>query len=112
MSAKSWKAVERKHSEMLHCYGRTGPTGLDLPDSFSDVLAVESKSRKEIPGWIVDHINQSTENAARLESKLGLQAGALLPVVVLHPDGNSYESDVVMLRLDYFIERLLPWLED
>lgn len=114
MSLKSWKHVERKHSQLLRCSGRTGPTGRDLPDSYSNHLAVESKCTARPPRLVQEALDQAIENTARLaemEAAKGLTPPQRLPVVVIHEDRTAHDYDLVVLRLDDFLQRVLPALE-
>lgn len=112
MTSKSWKKVEGAHSKLLGCNGRVGPTGLDLPDSFSHCLAVESKSKGTVPDWLLEAMQQSEDNAERLALKQGEGLPhQRLPIVVVHQDGDTYLHDLVIVRMDEFLTRLLPILQ-
>lgn len=108
----SWKNTERKHSQMLGCSGRTGPTGLDLPDSVSDCLAVESKHKEDLPIWLKEAVEQADTNCRRYEIKSGFDDfHHLIPVAVLHESGTPFETDVVVMSMATFRGMVLPALE-
>lgn len=111
----TWKAVEREHAARLHSEaGRTGPTGLDLPDSISvrAGLAVESKCRKEIPDWLHEAMQQAVDNLIRYNGRQTDPAQRVhLPVVVLHQVGEPFYLDLVVMNLGDFQDAILPLLE-
>lgn len=110
----AWKEVEREHARRLHSEaGRTGPTGLDLPDSVSlrARLAVESKCRKDVPGWLQEAMQQSEDNMQRWNSRETYARRLILPVVVLHQLGYLFDTDLVVLRLADFEAQILELLE-
>ena len=91
---KDWKACERRIAELLG--GKrvpvSGRTRGDCPDVEHDALSIEVKSRKSLPAWLLDALNQ-----AQAASKNGK-----IPVVVLHQDRAPYAESLVVLRLDDF----------
>ena len=60
--AKSWKQVERAIAARLNGE-RVGNTGQATPDVLSDWLAIEVKSRKTLPAWLWNTVNQAVRNA-------------------------------------------------
>jgi hypothetical protein len=114
MSRTNWKRVERTHSTLLKCQGRTGPTGRDLPDSYSDLLTVESKCTITPPRFVQEALTQARENTGRLgqdERARDLASPDRLPVVVIHEDHKRFEDDLVVMGLAEFRQRVLPALE-
>jgi hypothetical protein len=114
VSKKNWKNVELFHSKLLRCSGRTGPTGRDLPDSYSDLLTVESKCSNRPPRLLGPALVQAEENTARLladDLKQGLPERNRLPVVVFHEDGAPFRDDWVVMRMRDFVAQVLPALE-
>lgn len=111
MAYKNWKAVEREHNRLFKCSGRVGPTGKDLPDSFSAVITVESKSMSVVPAWLAAALQQSSENAVVLAARNSEPNDQRLPIVAIHQTGDLYENDLVAMRLGDFVRRVLPALE-
>jgi hypothetical protein len=91
MADKNWKAAERAIAQALGGR-RVGCTGRDTSDVESDALAVEVKTRKRLPTWLFDAMQQARDNAR----------GERLPVVVLHQVGGRHDDDLVLLRLADF----------
>ena len=61
-SRERWKRQERMVASILN--GTRLPCiGTGAPDVVSDLLAVEVKTRKSIPKWLSDAIEQSIRNA-------------------------------------------------
>ncbi len=95
---KDWKACERKVAALLG--GRRIPVSGrgrgDNPDIHHELLSIEVKSRKTIPGWLEDAMRQA---------EVSVKDGRL-PVVVLHQDHVPYAESLVILRLDDFADYL------
>ena len=95
---KDWKACERRIAELLG--GRripiTGRQRGETPDIEHEALSIEVKSRKSLPAWLLDALNQ-----AQAASKAGK-----VPVVVLHQDRAAYTESLVVLRLKDYAEHL------
>jgi hypothetical protein len=95
---KDWKACERRIAELLG--GRripvSGRTRGDCPDVEHPTLSIECKSRKKLPAWIEDAMNQAEASAK----------DGRLPVVVLHQDRGPYAESLVVLRLEDFAGHL------
>ena len=95
---KDWKACERRVAELLG--GRrvpvSGRTRGDCPDIEHPYLSIECKSRKKLPAWIEDAMNQAEASAK----------DGRVPVAVLHQDRAPYAESLVVLRLDDFAEYL------
>lgn len=105
MGSRNWKYVELKHARMFGTE-RIGPTGMDMPDWVTPVFAGETKSSKRIPGWLYEMLDQSTDNELRYRLKNDIPK--LIPIVVLHQDGDDYGRDVVIMELESFVKELLP----
>lgn len=89
---KSWKACERKIAEILGGV-RVPITGRQrgtTPDVEHPVLSIEVKSRKTLPAWLLDAMEQ-----AQAASENGR-----LPVAVLHQDRQQYADSLCVLRLE------------
>jgi hypothetical protein len=84
---------------------------LDLPDSISLAygLAIESKSRAELPGWLQAAVEQSYANL-QTWNRRNVQHPVHLAVVVLHQNGTPFDDDLVVLRLRDFQLQVLPQL--
>lgn len=93
-----WKEVERKIAAKLG--GRrvpiTGRARGDAPDIEHPQLSIEVKSRKQLPNWLMDAMDQA-EKAAR---------DGKLPVVVLHQSGDRYDDAIVLIRFKH-LKRLM-----
>lgn len=91
MSEKAWKRSERRIAEILG--GRRVPVSGrqrgDAPDIRHATLAVEVKSRKKLPAWIVDALDQAEASAGAGQT----------PVAVLHEHGQRYTDSLVLVRL-------------
>jgi hypothetical protein len=98
MSEKSWKRVERKVAELLGGV-RVPVSGRQrgaTPDVEHSLLSIEVKSRKALPAWLVDALEQ-----ARAASATGR-----LPVAVLHQNHKPYRDALVVVRLEDFANYL------
>ncbi len=82
------KAHERAMAGRLNGQ-RVGVTGLATQDVDCGRLSIECKSRKELPAWLLDAVQQARRNA-RAEQ---------LAVVILHQVGRRHDGDLVVLRL-------------
>jgi hypothetical protein len=94
---------------MHEASGRTGPTGLDMPDWISDVEAGESKLMEKIPQWLKDAVTQSILNADRWCTTHASPTNRL-PVVVLHETESQYLTDLVVLDHSFYLAWVLPAL--
>lgn len=95
---KDWKACERRVAEILGGV-RVPVTGRQrgaTPDVEHETLSIEVKSRKSLPGWLLDAMEQ-----AEAASKNGR-----LPVAVLHQDRKPYRDALVVVRLEDFVNHL------
>lgn len=91
---RNWKQAERRIAQILGgqrvpVSGR--PRG-DAPDIEHPILSIEVKSRKSIPAWIENALEQA--EAASRDGKT--------PAVVLHQDGKKYRDALVVCRLSEF----------
>jgi hypothetical protein len=95
---RDWKACERRVAKLLGGRGVpvSGRARGDCPDIEHPILSIECKSRKKLPAWIDDAMNQA-EASAR---------GGQLPVVVLHEDRAPYAQSLVVARLRDFTDHL------
>jgi hypothetical protein len=95
---KDWKACERRIAELLG--GKripvSGRARGDCSDVEHPILSVECKSRKKLPAWIEDAMNQAEASVK----------DGQLPVVVLHQDRAPYAQSLVVLRLEDFAGHL------
>lgn len=71
---------------------RVGLTGKATADVVAGQVAVECKERKDLPGWLVDAVEQAEHNAG----------AGMIPVVVLHRLGDRHDNDLVVMRLGDF----------
>jgi hypothetical protein len=96
---KDWKACERRIAKLLG--GRripvTGRQRGDTPDIEHATLSIEVKSRKSLPAWLLDALNQA-QAASKDDTKM--------PVVVLHQDHAPYAHSLVVLKLKDFADHL------
>ena len=91
MTDKTWKAVEREIARRLGGH-RLGCTGQATADVITNSLAVEVKTRKTLPHWLLDAIGQA----------VGAASDGRLPIVVLHEKGQRHDNDLVVMRLADF----------
>lgn len=85
--SKTWKEHERRTARRLSGV-RTGNTGKPAADVQAGQFAVECKSRKALPTWLIDAMNQAKRNA-----------GDRTAIVVLHQVGQRSDNDLVIIRL-------------
>ena len=93
---KDWKACERKIAELLGGV-RVPVSGRQRgakPDGEHPVLSIEVKSRKTLPAWLLDALEQA--QAATEDGRL--------PVAVLHQDRKPYRDALVVCRLGEFAD--------
>ncbi len=64
----------------------------DAPDVEHESLSVEVKSRKSVPAWLRDALEQA--DAASRDGKL--------PVCVVHEEGKPYKESIVVMNLGEF----------
>ena len=91
---KDWKQAERRIAEILGGV-RVPVTGRQrgaTPDVEHETLSIEVKSRKSLPGWLMDAMEQA--QAATEDGRL--------PVAVLHQDRKSYRDALIVVRLEDF----------
>lgn len=96
MSAGRWKRHEREIAAMLGGV-RLPNNGHGQPDVLTDDLAVQVKTRKTIPSWLHDAIDQAARDAPPER----------LPLVVL-AEASQGRKTRRYLVID--LERLLEWL--
>ena len=95
MASRAWKEAEKGVAGLLGGK-RVSNTALGLRSSDVETPAysVEVKSRKDLPNWLVNAVGQAHRNAAH----------GKLPLVVLHQVGCRRMNDLVIVRMDEFIE--------
>ena len=95
MASRAWKEAEKGVADLLGGK-RVSNTALGLrsADVETPAYSVEVKSRKNLPAWLISAVNQAHRNCA---------AGKL-PLVVLHQVGCRRMNDLVIVRMDEFIE--------
>jgi len=87
----SWKQVERAIAKRLGGK-RVGCTGQATPDVVTDWLSIEVKSRKALPKWLWEGIEQARRGCREDQ----------LAILVLHEKGEHHDNDLVILRLADF----------
>ena len=95
---KDWKSCERKIAEILGGV-RVPVSGRQrgaTPDVEHPELSIEVKSRKTLPAWLMDALEQA--QAATEDGRL--------PVAVLHQDRKPYTDALVVVRLEDFANYL------
>lgn len=92
---KAWKRHERAVAEKLGTK-RIPTTGHPFPDMVATLagtqFAVEHKSRKENPGWLLDALDQASTNSF-----------GKVPIVVHTFYGEKKNRQVVSIDLDVFL---------
>lgn len=88
---KTWKEHERRTARRLSGV-RSGNTGTAVADVTAGAWAVECKSRRDLPAWLLDAMTQAKRNA------LAGQTG----IVVLHQVGQRSDKDIVCMSLADF----------
>lgn len=91
--SKTWKAAERAIAKRLGGQ-RTSALGLGrcIADVETEALSVEVKTRKEVPRWLLEAVEQSKRNA-----------GDKVALVVLHKVGQRHDNDLVIMTLSDFL---------
>lgn len=89
--SRAWKEHERRTARRLSGV-RTGNTGKQTADVDAGVWSIECKSRRELPGWLLDAMTQARRNA---------QAGQT-GIVVLHQVGQRSDNDIVCMTIRDF----------
>jgi hypothetical protein len=93
MGEQRWKRIERAVAKRLG--GQRQPiTGRRGPDVLHPWLAIETKTRKRLPHWLTQAIEQAEAVAT----------GDQLPVVILHEAGTRLSQALVLMRLADFEE--------
>jgi hypothetical protein len=88
----NFKVHERKTATLLGGKRNIDGKGGAACDVVHDAFAVECKTRKDVPKWLVRAMQQA---------RLAAQEGQL-PLVVVHPHGGQYDNDFVILRMADF----------
>ena len=92
---KDWKSCERRIAELLagQRVPISGRARGDCPDIAHEHLSIEVKSRKRLPGWLEEALQQA-EASTR---------DGQVPLAIFHQDGRRYAECLVVLRLKDFI---------
>jgi hypothetical protein len=90
----TWKAVERQIARRLggQRVPITGRARGSAPDIAHPWLSVEVKSRRKLPQWLLDALDQA--RAAANDQQL--------PIAILHKNGQRFSDAIVMMRLADF----------
>ena len=89
--SKTWKEHERRTARRLSGV-RNGNRGTATSDVDAGPFAVECKSRKELPAWLLDAMAQARRNAG--DRQIG--------IVVLHKVGARSDTDIVCMTMADF----------
>lgn len=84
--SKTWKEHERRTARRLSGV-RNGNRGTATSDVTAGAWAVECKSRKQLPTWLLDAMAQAKRNATP----------GTVGIVVLHKVGQRSDNDIVCL---------------
>ncbi len=90
----NYKHHERKTAGLLGGKRNIDGKGAAAVDVVHPAFAVECKTRKDVPLWLLGAMQQ-----ARRSAKAGQ-----MPIVVLHPHGGLYSDDLVIVRLSDFVD--------
>ncbi len=90
----NFKQHERKTAALLGGKRNIDSKGSAAVDVLHPAFAVECKTRKDCPQWLLGAMQQARRAA---------MAGQL-PIVVLHPHGAPYADDLVIVRLTDFVD--------
>lgn len=71
---------------------RNGVTGLATADVEAGPWAIEAKSRKALPDWLLNAMGQAVRNTPN----------GMIPICVLHQLGAHHGNDIVCMRLKDF----------
>lgn len=91
MSDTTWKASERRIARRFGSQ-RSGPRGQGVPDVITGKYSIEVKTRKRLPVWLREALDQATRNAVP----------DTLPIVILHEVGQRGERDWVVMEMGVF----------
>lgn len=96
--ARSWKAAERVVAKRLGGtrVPITGRSRGSAPDVEHPDLGVEIKTRKALPGWMEEAMQQAEACA-----------NGRLPVAIVHEDYRGFGRSIVMIRLADFEGRFM-----
>ena len=95
---RRWKVGERILAAKLGCerIPITGRTRSKAPaDLMSNWLAVEVKTRKTMPVFLADAMDQAVRGELYARTKDHRER---LPIVVVHADHTHYENSLVVMR--------------
>lgn len=92
MPDKQWKATERAVARILG--GERVPVNGRIrgspPDIEHSCLSLEVKSRRTLPAWLLEALEQATTSST----------DGKLPVAVLHQQGKPYADALCVVRLE------------
>lgn len=88
---KLWKATERALAQRLggERVPITGRIRGSAPDIAHNWLSVEVKTRRRLPLWLLEAVEQAVVAAK----------GTQLPIAILHENHKYHDSDLVVMRL-------------
>jgi hypothetical protein len=75
----------------------TGRQRGSAPDVLHEDLAIECKTRRILPGWLITAMDQAEAS----------QQGDQLPLCVVHKDHQPYGEALAIVRLDEFRARFM-----
>lgn len=95
---RSWKASERTLAAMLggERVPVSGRTRGWAPDISHRWLALEVKTRKNMPVLLREGMDQAVKSAAWAEKR---GEGSKLPMLLIHQDHSDYDNTIVCVRL-------------
>lgn len=101
--SRYWKPVERALAKLLggERVPVSGRTRGWAPDIKHHWLALEVKSRKNLPIFLANAMDQAEKSAAWSKRR---GEGDRLPVAIIHQDGGHYRNSLIVLRLGEFID--------
>jgi hypothetical protein len=90
----NWKAAERESArrmggQRVPVSGRQRGSAPDHTTE-SGLWAIEMKAWKNFPAWLLDAMDQAVKSHE--------QGAGLWPTVVLHPKGQRYDNDLIVIR--------------
>ncbi len=101
MSDKLWKSVERKIATLIggERVPVSGRSRGSAPDIRHNRFSIEVKHRKDLPGWILEAMEQAEASKTMAEQ---------IPVVFLHEKGMPYQDCLTVMRLSDLIDLTKP----
>jgi Holliday junction resolvase len=101
--SRNWKPVERELARILggERVPVSGRTRGYAPDIEHPWLALEIKSRKNLPLFLANGMDQAEKAAAWAKRR---QDKDKLPCLISHQDGRHYDNAVISFRLKDWLE--------